>query len=283
MKMSSTGNKKRTSSGSNELESPTKKPRKKSVTAKSLNLTKDEFNRIKAAPIKKELNVIVKRLAHEVNADWHDGYEEQAETKQKWFYAIQEPLQTVLDIGVGKCVALVQCNEILKIVSDSLYDLLAVPCRGSTMDDFRDMDGEFTLNMPWGGKLKFKCSHPYDIWSYIWVALLRVHSAKDDSETSENNEDILLRCIKDASDNMKGAEYMKFPGSLFLYDDKANLQDGKNVPSSTALDRLIGDKESAWKNLSTTKKEHRMRRTIDRRYDGSPSRRTRDFGDNDDY
>jgi hypothetical protein len=152
------------------------------------------------------------------------------------------------------------------------------------MDDFRGWEGEFTLNMPWGGKSIFRCSHPYDIWSYVWVALLRVHSAKDDSKSAENNKDILLRCIKDASDNMKGAEYMKFSGNLFLYDDDDNnLQDGKNAPSSTALDRLIGDKASAWENLPTTKKEHRMRRTIDRRFDGSPSRRTRDFGDNDDY
>ena len=280
--MASTGNdKKRTSTTSNE--SATKKPRKKSVTAKSLGLTQHEFNDIKAAPIKKELNAIVKQLAREVNDDWHDGYEEQAETKMKWFCAIQKPLQTVLDIGVGKGVALVQCNEILKIVSDSLYDLLAVPCRCSTMDEFRDWEEDFTLNMPWGRKLKFRCSHPYDAWSYVWVALLRVHSAKDDSETAENNEDILLRCIKDASDNMKGAEYMKFPGCLFLYDDNANLQDSKNAPSSTALDRLIGDKASAWENLPTTKKEHRMRGAIDRRFDGSPSRRTRDFGDNDDY
>ena len=106
-----------------------KKPRKKPVTAKSLGLTKDEYDRVKAAPIKKDLKAIVKTLARQVDADWHDGYEEQAETKGEWFEALEGPLQAVLDIGVGKRTALVQCNEILKIVADSYADLLACPCR----------------------------------------------------------------------------------------------------------------------------------------------------------
>jgi hypothetical protein len=145
---------------------PAKKPRKKAVTAKSLGLTKDEFDSIKAAPIKKTLKEIVKTLAQQVDADWHDGYEEQAETKGEWFEAIQGPLQAVLDIGVGKQTALLQCNEVLKIVSDSFYDLLACPCRCNTEEELSEMDKEFELDMPWGQTYKAESGSQQDVWSY---------------------------------------------------------------------------------------------------------------------
>ncbi len=87
-----------------------------------------------------------------MNDDWHDGYEEQAETKGEWFEAIQEPLQAVLDIGVGKQTALSQCNEVLKIVSDSFYDLPACPCRCDTKGELSDMVKSFVLQLPWGGR-----------------------------------------------------------------------------------------------------------------------------------
>ena len=174
-----------------------KKPRKKPVTAKSLGLTKDEYNRIKPAPIKKALKDIVHTLAKQVNADWHDGWEEQTETKGEWFEALEEPLQAVLDIGVGKRTALQQCNEVLKIVADSYYDLLANPCRCDTDEDLSNMEKEFDLELPWGGTYQAKSGYQIDAWAFVWIALLRVHSSVDGAD-----EALLLRCIKDCSDNM---------------------------------------------------------------------------------
>ncbi|KAL7539180.1 hypothetical protein ACHAXR_009069 [Thalassiosira sp. AJA248-18] len=258
-------------------EVPKKKPRKKPVTAKSLGLTKEEYDSIKPAPIKKALKDIVKTLARQVDADWHDGYEEQAETKGEWFEAIEEPLQAVLDIGVGKQAALLQCNEVLKIVSDSFYDLLACPCRCNTEEELSDMDKEFDLDLPWGGTFCAKSGYQVDAWSYVWVALLRVHASME-----ETDDALLLQCIKDASDNMSGAKTMKFPGTLYDqsdegYDCTFGNKDGKGVPNVDKLAQLVKDRASEWKNLPTTKKVHRMRRGIDRRFDGSPDRRTRDY------
>ena len=258
---------------------PAKKPRKKPVTAKSLGLTKDEYNSIKPAPIKKELKAIVKKLAQQVDADWHDGYEEQAETKAEWFEAIEGPLQAVLDIGVGKSTALVQCNEVLKIVSDSYYDLLACPCRCDTTEELGDMDKEFDLALPWGDTLSVDSGDHIDAWSYVWVALLRTHANIDNVD-----EALLLQCIKDANDNMSGAATMRFPDSLALYsqsdeghDSVYGNKDGKGAASGTKLDNYVKNRASEWKSLPTTKKVHRMRRAIDRRFDGSPDRRTRDY------
>jgi len=47
-----------------------KKQRKKPVTAKSLGLTKDEFDSIKPAPIRKELKGFAKKLGQQVDDDW---------------------------------------------------------------------------------------------------------------------------------------------------------------------------------------------------------------------
>mmetsp|Transcript_24785 Transcript_24785/g.35469 ORF Transcript_24785/g.35469 Transcript_24785/m.35469 type:complete len:322 (+) Transcript_24785:42-1007(+) len=259
---------------------PAKKPRKKAVTAKSLGLTKVEFDSIKAPPIKKELKQIVKKLAKQVDDDWHDGYEEQQETKGEWFEAIQEPLQAVLDIGVGKQTALLQCNEVLKIVSDSFYDLLACPCRCCWEDDMSDSDTAFELQLPWGEEKVYKATaaYPYDVWSYVWVALLRVHSNLDNVD-----EGLLLQCIKDAHDNMNKAEMIKLPGFLYDQDDEkydigtTDQRDGKHVPSGTKLAHYVNNRASEWKSLPTTKKVHKRRRAIDRRFDGTPERRTRDY------
>jgi hypothetical protein len=258
---------------------PAKKPRKTAVTAKSLGLTKDEFDRIKPAPIKSSLKDIVKTLAQQVDDDWHDGYEEQAETKREWFDAIQEPLQAVLDIGVGKQKALAQCNEVLKIVSDSFYDLLACPCRCDTREELSEMDKSFDLELPWGeSDYKAESGYAQDAWSYVWVALLRVHSNKDDVD-----QGLLLQCIKDAHDNMTEAEMMKLPGFLYDQNDEEyesgtfEQKDGKGAPSGTKLANFVKNRASEWKSLPTTKKVHRMRRAIDRRFDGTPERRTRDY------
>ena len=253
---------------------PAKKPRKKAVTAKSLGLTKDEMDRIKPAPIKRSLKTIVKTLAKQVDDNWHDGYEEQAETTGEWFEAIQKPLQAVLDIGVGKATALAQCNEILKIVSDSFYDLLACPCRCDIVEGLREMDKSFDLELPWG-KTNHKASSvsPQDVWSYVWVALLRVHSNKSDVD-----ESLLFQCIKDARDNMSGAD-MSLPGFLYEQNDNGDFEqrDGKDAPSGAKLAHYVKNRASEWKSLPTTKQVHHMRRVIDRRFDGAPKRRTRDY------
>lgn len=45
--------------------------------------------------VKKTLSGIVKTLAGMVNADWHDGYEEQAEVTCKWFKEQSRVAQSV--------------------------------------------------------------------------------------------------------------------------------------------------------------------------------------------
>ncbi len=154
-----------------------------------------------------------------------------------------------------------------------------------------DSDTQFELTLPWGGGdeesssrvYKATASSPHDVWSYVWGALLRVHSNRDNVE-----EGLLLQCIKDAHDNMDKAEMIELPGFLYDQDDEkhdigtTDQRDGKDVPSGTKLAHYVSNRASEWKSLPSTKKVHRMRRAIDRRFDGTPERRTRDYHLHDD-
>jgi len=219
VKMSTKSDTKRILSDNNgprdSVEPKAKKPRKKLGTAKTKSLTQKDLKRIEAGTITKKLSTLARKLVRQVNQDWHDGYEDQLETKLEWHYALKKPLQAVLDIGVGKGEALEECNEVLKIVSDSWYDLLAVNCRIATLDELCEAEAEFTLKLPWGGSTFHVRGCPAEAWSYVWVALLRTHCAKSNAD-----EELLLQCIKDASDSMKDAEYMTLPGFLYDEDDE---------------------------------------------------------------
>jgi hypothetical protein len=96
-----------------------------------------------------------------------------------------------------------------------------------------------------------------DAWSYVWVALLRVHSNLDDVD-----EGLLFQCIKDAHDNMSGAEMIKLPGFHYDQNDEKydictfDQRDGKDAPSGTKLAQYVNNRASEWKSLPTTKKVH---------------------------
>ena len=100
------------------------------------------------------------------------------------------------------------------------------------------------------------------------------------------DEALLFQCIEDAHDNMKGENTMQFPDCLALYDQSDEEQykvgsfhntDGSCVPDGTKLAHLVIDRATEWKNLPTTKKVHRRRNAINRHFDGTPERRTRDY------
>ena len=60
--------------------------------------------------------------------------------------------------------------------------------------------------------------------------------------------------------------------------------DGMRLPASMAKGRerltaLVVGREAEWSALPSTKKHHKQRSAIDRRFDGPKSRRTRDFSD----
>ena len=103
------------------------------------------------------------------------------------------------------------------------------------------------------------------------MALLRTHANLGADKGVD--PDLLLQCIKDASDNSNFGLTV-----LSIDDGDPELPD---TPTGDALRALLENK-AAWGSKPDTRKKHRMRRAIDRRFCGSPGRRTRDYHLRDD-
>ena len=242
---------------------------KKRRTAEALGLTKEEWASVTLAPVKKKLKAWVQTLAQQVNDDWHDGWEDQINTISDWYEDIATPLQSVLDVGVKRATALLECNEILKAVSDSWYDLCACPMRGTVVGNVGDFDTDIQLRIPGQDEDSFRMGDGVHlVFSYVWTALLRVHAARKDVDAS-----VLLQCVKDASVNNVN----------FSVDAEGQDLEGCALEKidCKALNVIVAERK--WAALKNTRKTHGMRRAIDRRFDGARDRRTRDYGFDDDY
>jgi hypothetical protein len=57
----------------------------------------------------------VKTVAEMVDADWHDGWEDQCEEVNRYCEAMAAVAQAVYDIAVEKGVGFHRCNEVMKV------------------------------------------------------------------------------------------------------------------------------------------------------------------------
>jgi hypothetical protein len=288
--------------------------KKKARTAKSLGLSKQEFASIKPGPIKKCLKDCVRTLAKQIHDDWHDGWEEQGETLCDWFRSLGREveyvqvstnpwismyknaranpwkdgtgtgiLQRVINIGIGRESALYECNEILKAVADSWYDMCACPMRGTVEDACCNGGATIVLSLPDTDNSStghtgqtFELGQHQKAWMFVWVALLRVHATLENVDRS-----LLLQCVKDATTHDVIFENGNEDGPVFeslLSGDGGQKQEGdcwksrwggpplKLPNDGKALDVILADEQS-WKALPSTRKTHKMRRGRDARFD----------------
>ena len=218
--------------------------------------------RARRGDIRAELQSIVNKLTRQVMADWHDGWSDQAETTGDWFLALQDPLQEVLTVGVGKKKHLAHCHEVLMILVQSWNDLKEVNSRidVTTMLAESCDDLSFNIDVPWSEtSMKITTmrygSQPKDLFAYIWNALLRTHASLSDTD-----EKLLLQCIKDAYDN--NGDDTTFDGPLCDPWDHTDDDppDDPGAPDGTALARIMKENELEWKgteenNEAATKKK----------------------------
>ena len=239
-----------------------KPEKKKSAAAGAKKPGKEKFVKVlDAKPLKLKLNNMVKVLAKMVDDDWHDGWEEQGEKIWEYLKALQEPLTQVINVCVQNRASVdkrefVEANEILKAVADTYANLHTVPMRGSVEDVVRECDADFTLPGAGGDEL----SNAEDAFQFVWTKLARAAARGTATDMQVN------RIIKDAVDN--GA-------SVDPESDEDEDEDEDAAASTDRLRQLYHAGE--WRSLKTTKKKRKMRRAIDRRFDGTPSRRTRDY------
>eukprot|EP01083_Nonionella_stella_P049233 131279_1 len=243
------------------------KPKAAKKKRKSRGLTKKAANEFK-----KEMNQYVKHLAKMVNRDWHDGYEEQAEELQSYFQYLHKPAKCIYEYVMKQNAAdFDKMNEILKNMADSWDNIHAIPFRGGV-----DLgDAEFELELTQINDMRKFCASPCELISFLWCLML--HGAAGNDNVADED---MYRYIKDAVDN--GADV------LYGCHDNDNKEEEERDVSHVVnqhqclqngvvrLKHLFGLKET-WNVLPTTKKKHKMRRGIDRRYDGELHLRTRSY------
>ncbi|CAM9910704.1 unnamed protein product [Scytosiphon promiscuus] len=242
------------------------------------------------------------KLVHKmVDADWHDGYEEQTEAVVEYFMGFTKFAQGVFDLAVMKGAAFERCHEVLKAFADSWDDMKTIPARCGIEDCFEDAgEDDFCLKVELGegrgGTHRF--ANPGEFLSGFWPLLLCASAS-----ASEIEDGLLHRWIKDAVDY--GADVSRNNVLLKLVEgekeevsskdeaggsvpgpaDKPTLRakkGGMDLKKGAVRLRQLHANKSLWVGLSSCKKTHKRKRVIDRRFSGPKHRRTRDF-DCDDY
>eukprot|EP00933_Yihiella_yeosuensis_P032551 TRINITY_DN26171_c0_g1_i1.p1 TRINITY_DN26171_c0_g1~~TRINITY_DN26171_c0_g1_i1.p1 ORF type:complete len:498 (+),score=94.96 TRINITY_DN26171_c0_g1_i1:42-1535(+) len=228
-------------------------------------LSAEDAAAVDADSAKEQLNEYVKDLAETVDADWHDSYEETGEKLQEWFDDCGSWVEEVVRVGTKMGAGFGQCHEVLKQVADTWSNIQAIPFRSCTQDVLDAGEGVTLGNTT--------VNSVSDLLGMTWPLLLARAAADEDVPNG-----ILMQMIKDAYDH--GVKDPHLPSAVgdeakLFKDSRASfklLQQGRRK-----LAQLV-ECRSEWEALPSTKKRHRMRRCIDRRFDGPKHLRTRDFG-----
>ena len=206
--------------------------------------------------------------------DWHDSYEETAEEACEWFSKCGDAVEACLRVGVGHGVAFDQCHEVLKLVADTWDNISAIPFRGDVGEDVSNVDRTIEVDLGGEAMATHSLCSPEGLCSFAWPCLL----ARAAAETAMPDA-ALMRMVKDAVDHGVAAPHK-------ASEEEEELEAGAVGPRLAAgrmrLARLFGERKAEWSALASTKKKHKMRRAIDRRFDGPKHMRTRDFGSDSD-
>jgi len=234
---------------------------------------------------KAALNKRVKDMAFTVDMDWHDSYEQTDEMLHDWFEACGEQAKLVLrsatDLGAGFGKA----HEILKCVSDTWDNINAIPFRCPPVDSLAEAcidlieDGDSEDGSDTSREHRDisprRVGTIEDMMAIVWPVLL-ARAAGDDSVPDKS----LNQMLKDAQDNGVKSPHVAHPS-----EQEVVAREKAPVRAAVAKGRArladLASKED-WKKLPCTVKTHRMRRCIDRRFDGPKHLRTRDFGSDSD-
>jgi len=224
-------------------------------------VSKEDFENTKEDKAKKVLNKQVKIVAKMVDDDWHDGYEEQGEELQVYGNLSKDFFQAVCTVGIEKDVGHDRCHQVLKVIADTWTNMNTIPMRGGIKEGYGDYELEITIS---GKKETFLSIE--SALSYVWRRLLCSAAAKGVEDAT------MFQYIKDSVDNgtdIEGSDEDPDPDSAVLKRGYEKLK------------ALYNQKEK-WTTLPTTRKFHKERGCIDRRFDGPKNRRTRNYSDSDD-
>lgn len=132
-----------------------KKPRKKSVTAKSLGLTKEEYDAIKIPKVRKQVKGW--------KLHWQEGCRGAPDDIARWSHDTVAPLQAIVNIGIIKGKAIEQCVAALQEIREQYWKFKRIQFLRGDFDEMwynihRDGPGTKEWGKPfrdnWGGRLQ---------------------------------------------------------------------------------------------------------------------------------
>ncbi|CAN0387553.1 unnamed protein product, partial [Ectocarpus sp. 12 AP-2014] len=144
----------------------------------------------------------VKNVHKLVDADWHDGGEDQAEALYEYFKGFQRFVGGVFNLAVRNGAAFERCHGVMKALADSWENVKSIPARSGIEEEFEEdrkemngMDDLFVKVDVGEGVEDVKFGSPDELLSEFWPLLLWAASSSDETE-----DDLLYRWMKDASD-----------------------------------------------------------------------------------
>jgi hypothetical protein len=193
-----------------------------------------------------------------VNADWHDGWEEQGKyLSDDYFPSLTKSAKAICELLSAPTISeavIKHCYEVTLVLADSVDLMSSVPMRGEVRDA---------------------------LWSNDTLKI-GTSSKKLDSISSLLNflfENLLFRAIEVG---MERGQIMSMIKGAMEYGYEAD-DDEKSTERVNAkkLQELIAAKKE-WEGLASRKNVYKEKGVIDRRFSGPKHKRTRDFGDSDD-
>eukprot|EP00741_Cyanophora_paradoxa_P021709 tig00000241_g20954.t1 len=225
--------------------------------------------------LKKDLKGQVKEVAGLVDADWHDGYEEQGEAVVCFFKKFKPIITAVLELSRASGVpagAYERANEALFVLADAAEDMKAIPFRCDLSETYKQSE---PVKIEWKqveGSYSMTFCEPGPAIAWAWRVLLRSAAGAGDRVPDEQ----LLRHLRDASGYCAVSD--------LAMDENHSAEEGAKIPGGEAGHRrLAGLVESGrHEQLKSRARKYKMRRCIDRRFCGPKELRTRDFGSGSD-
>jgi len=243
---------------------------------------------VDATEAEASLRAFVRSCASHVNANWHDCYEETGMILHEYMSACIRRAGAALDVserGQGarpspsfraRPSARVsvpfparagydKCLRTMCVVADTWDDMQAIPFRGCPAEDIAQGDYD-SVSV---GSASFSTSDPAALAS-LCLPIVLARAAGDARVTDAALQRMLKDCVDHGSSNPhepSGEEV----GLGVEWPDVERVARGRE-----RLAALFADTD-AWASLPSWKPKHKMRRGIDRRFDGPKHLRTRDY------
>ena len=242
----------------------------------------------------KRLKADVKTLAQMVDADWHDGYEEQGEELCSYVVSLEPHLQAVLRVCTGSPpapeAALARCNDVLVTIADSWRDMGGINfrcCKDEAVAEAKvDLSGCGVTRYALGEhdaedededeEVQLREMGRKDALTLAWHTLICAAASGD-----AGSDDLLLRILQDATsfdcitlEALAAAPAPTQEEKRWFSEAGAERLRALLAAGSTVRERMAA--------LPSRLGKVKAYRAIDRRFSGPKHLRTRHYDDDSD-